>query len=269
MSLYLGEKKVGTNSTIVKEVPKEKFGATVDTFFGDVDANGNYTKPTQYPLIDLSGVKSVPASGMSYLFNHKKISGVVANDVTSVGISAFANFNSSSYSRGDEVYKIEFNGLEEITAQGAFLDFFSGNAYLDVRPVIRFIKLRVVNGNQIFYNAFPYEKIVPDETFPSLEEIAGNTNPFYNFSALPTDKIFKFSKLKKITGATSSTYATFKRSSKAIWHLPSVVDISGYVFDNSGTSEIHFAAANQAAIEACPNYANKWGATNATIYFDL
>ena len=33
--------------------------------------------------------------------------------------------------------------------------------------------------------------------------------------------------------------------------------------------EIHFAAKNKEAIEALSDYSNKFGATNATIYFDI
>ena len=33
--------------------------------------------------------------------------------------------------------------------------------------------------------------------------------------------------------------------------------------------EIHFAAKNKEAIEALSGYSNKFGATNATIYFDI
>lgn len=43
-----------------------------------------------------------------------------------------------------------------------------------------------------------------------------------------------------------------------------------YCFNNcTGLTEIHFRADAQATIEAMDGYADKWGATNATIYFDL
>ena len=40
-------------------------------------------------------------------------------------------------------------------------------------------------------------------------------------------------------------------------------------FRSSGVTEIHFRADAQAAVEATSNYAGKWGATNASIIFDL
>ena len=45
--------------------------------------------------------------------------------------------------------------------------------------------------------------------------------------------------------------------------------INGVFRDCTAMTEIHFRADMQATIEAMSQYANKWGATNATIYFDL
>lgn len=43
-----------------------------------------------------------------------------------------------------------------------------------------------------------------------------------------------------------------------------------YAFENdTGITEIHFPASAQTAIEQWTGFADKWGATNATIYFDL
>ena len=40
-------------------------------------------------------------------------------------------------------------------------------------------------------------------------------------------------------------------------------------FSCRSLKEIHFAAKNKEAIEALSDYSNKFGATNATIYFDI
>ena len=42
-------------------------------------------------------------------------------------------------------------------------------------------------------------------------------------------------------------------------------------YNCSSLTELHFGAANQAAIEASPGYSTAWGrgAGNVTIYFDL
>ena len=46
--------------------------------------------------------------------------------------------------------------------------------------------------------------------------------------------------------------------------------VGSFAFNScSSLTEIHFAAANQSKIEASSYYSSKWGADNATIYFDL
>ena len=40
-------------------------------------------------------------------------------------------------------------------------------------------------------------------------------------------------------------------------------------YDCSSLKEIHFAVKNKKAIEAQSGYSDKFGATNATIYFDI
>jgi len=52
--------------------------------------------------------------------------------------------------------------------------------------------------------------------------------------------------------------------------LPACTSVGDYAFyDCSTLSAIHFAAANQATIEALSGYSSKFGASSATIYFDL
>ena len=53
-------------------------------------------------------------------------------------------------------------------------------------------------------------------------------------------------------------------------NLPAATSIGNYAFRAcSNLKEIHFSAANKATIQANSYYSSKWGATNATIYFDL
>ena len=52
--------------------------------------------------------------------------------------------------------------------------------------------------------------------------------------------------------------------------LPKATSIGDHTFSySSALTEIHFAKANQATIEALSGYSSKFGAKNATIYFDL
>ena len=52
--------------------------------------------------------------------------------------------------------------------------------------------------------------------------------------------------------------------------LPNVTNVGNAAFYYCDLlMEIHFAVKNKEAIEALSDYSNKFGATNATIYFDL
>ena len=53
-------------------------------------------------------------------------------------------------------------------------------------------------------------------------------------------------------------------------NLPKVTSIGRGAFSScSKLTAIHFSASNKSKIEANSYYSSKWGATNATIYFDL
>ena len=69
---------------------------------------------------------------------------------------------------------------------------------------------------------------------------------------------------------TVENYAFSGCSSLASIDLPNVtiVRINAFLSCKS-LKEIHFATKNKEAIEALSGYSNKFGATNATIYFDI
>ena len=65
-------------------------------------------------------------------------------------------------------------------------------------------------------------------------------------------------------------YAFAHCSSLTSIHLPKVTSIGSYAFDYcSSLTSIHFAAKNKETIEALSGFSSKFGATKATIYFDL
>ena len=69
---------------------------------------------------------------------------------------------------------------------------------------------------------------------------------------------------------TVGSYAFYDCSSLTSINLPNVttVEINAF-YGCESLKEIHFAAKNKKAIEALRDYSNKFGATNATIYFDI
>lgn len=252
--------KIGEIQSGGEVVDKTKFGVSIDDIFGNVDADGMYVAPTEPFVLDLSGVKSVKADAFTGAFVARPVSRVVANDIISVGDRAFKN----SFADNPNGLVVNFDGLEQIETREVFYTAFVYAKSLTAS----FAKLKKVSGASVFREAFRDKKIIPDEVFPALEEISG-TDAFTQFGQFVRDDVITFGKVKKVVGSSASYNATFIFYQMVIWHFPSAIDFSGYIFYSTGAKEIHFAAANQAAIEACAGYTNKWGATNATIYFDL
>ena len=189
MGLYFGGKLV--SPVVTKEVAKTKFGASADTWIGDVDANGVLNKTTWKGALNFAGVKEIGTKGLYYTFYELKgITSVDLSSLTTVGIDSM--YYAFCHCTG--ITSVNLSSLQSVGDKGL--------AYA-------------------FYNC----KLLTAISFPSLTDV--QTNSF-----------------------GSSTYEGAFRNCAAL-------------------TEIHFRADMQATIEAMSQYADKWGATNATIYFDL
>lgn len=267
MTVYLGKNPVGVGRIVEKKVAKEKFGATVDSFLGDVDANGNLSRPADIEELNLAGVKSVGINSMQYAFAGRNIKRFIANDVESIENSGFNHCFDTS-----KIEKVSFDGIEEINKGGVFSNCFYGCYYL---THLSFKKLKRITGNYAFQSVISNTlalTLTYDEIFPSLEEVAGDT-AFETGRSYKANEVITFSKVKKITGGKGQYYSTFGSfyAQNTVWNFPNATEFTAYIW-NAGVSyagEIHFAAANQAAIEACEGYSYKWGFAGATIFFDL
>lgn len=272
MTVYLGKNQVGVGRVVEKKVAKEKFGVTVDSFLGDVDADGNYVLPSEPVEINLAGIKSVPNNGFVYRFSGIRNLVVNANDVVSVGSEGFKYaFTTPNTLNSDSLY-VSFDSLEFIDSPSVFEYACQNRSSFYNKTSVSFKKLKKIAAN----NAFQYFGNQIDQDFdvifPSLEEISGNS-VFNSAFRMVKDDVVTFSKIKKITGGNATYTSTFGGFyvQNTIWNFPSATEFTGYVWNvgSSYAGEIHFAAANQAAIEACEGYSYKWGFQNATIYFDL
>mgnify|MGYP003292198929 CR=1 FL=1 len=252
---------------------RTKFGVGIDTFLGDVDVDGNYILPTEPAEINLAGVKTV---GEYYFYNRFINIGtlkVIANDIINVGAHAFEDCFSVLNMDMDNSIEIQFDNLEKVESDSAFKGALSNrNTTFGKKHFIQFLKLKKISGAQCFAQFASDLPLVIDEVFPALEEIAGN-NVMTNICKIDNSSIITYSKVKKITGATTTYQSVFGgvNAQNTIWNFPSATEFTGYIWNTNASyvGEIHFAAANQAAIEACDGYTNKWGFKGATIYFDL
>ena len=113
--------------------------------------------------------------------------------------------------------------------------------------------------------------------FSSLQTI-GNYGLSHTFDGCTGLTSVDFSSLQTI-GDRGLNYAFNLCNKITTISFPSLTSVQTDSFGSSTTNnafrdctaltEIHFRADMQTTIEAMSQYANKWGATNATIYFDL
>lgn len=259
---------------IGETVDKSKYGVTIDNLLGDVLPNGILTRPTASFEVIVDGATEI--NNYTYAFYGLPVSKASFPNLKIIQLSIADSVGSLAYafympSRKTSVLtEIEFPSLEQILSFGLYSTF----SYAACKQ-IEFPKLQLV-GSSGCASAFEYSSI-ENAVFNTLEEIqnGGFTSAFYNCIQL---RNISFNALKTI-GVNAFNYAFRGCISLSSISFPALVSVQTSSFGSSTTNvafrdctaltEIHFRADMQATIEATTGYSNKWGATNATIYFDL
>ena len=215
--LYIGDSQ-GTPAIIkIEEVPKTKFGISVDAFLGDVDENGTLLATTWTGALNFAGVKTVGVYGLRDVFyGCRGITSVDLSSLQTVGDSGL--FNAFRVCPG--ITSVDLSSLQSVDIYGLYFAFDSCTGITSVD----LSSLQSVGGYGMQYMFRDCRKIATI-SFPSLIDV--QTNSF----------------------GSSTSNGAFRNC--------------------TALTEIHFRADMQTTIEAMSQYANKWGATNATIYFDL
>jgi hypothetical protein len=234
---------------------------------GEISANGVLTFPTTAIDLDFTGVRQINSvSCFAYRWAYsQRVKTVSFPDLTYLGaVSIFSN----AFYDCDTLEEISFPKLKNISTDGfsrAFqncgklkkatfpeIEKFQGFSYAFNGSGLEEIYLPKVKefyyGGGYTFQDCKYLKVV---SMPLLEKT--DTNSFNAiFSGCTSLETISFPSLTTIpaNGFGSATYS--------------------YAFRNcTALTEIHFRADMQATIEAMTGYSTKWGATNATIYFDL
>ena len=271
MTLYIGDKPVGLMKVVkdTKYIEKTKFGVSIDDLLGNVDENGSYSKRSAPVSLNLSGVKSTANFAFAYLFAYyfSKELTITANDLVSVGERAFYY---AAYTAGKiDKFVATFDSLTEIKNSYAFSYF--GPAGADEYSVV-FLSLEYIKGTAVFDHAFSGTFVNSGQidlgtVFPKLRHVEGST---VFGTAVPSSStkriIVRLNLVETIIGPTSQYSAAFYNL-YGDFYFPKCTQAENYIFYPGNKCVVHFAAANQAAIEACPGYDKMFGASE--IYFDL
>lgn len=264
-----------------------KFGATLDTFMGDVDANGVLQAPSAETNLVFSGVTDLGDNALAYVYsNSSSIKSLAFPNLGKIsGTSAMLSICDNCKS----LASVQFPILKEVTADTACKYMLKGC----LLKSIKFPLLETITGHEAFREAFISCSNLESVQFPKLKKIgddtATGTNAGHFYYALRNaSKVtsLEFPELTAIYCTASTSASTFYGNGqiqKMYFPKLSVIDKSpAFSFSTSNAqnniflscsslTEIHFGAANQAAIEATSGYPTLWGrgAGNATVYFDL
>ena len=221
-----------------------QFGLTAEQMLGTLDGEGNLTYPI-LPSITFTGLKSIPTNGFYYKFyrrNFETGATVSFPDLTNSAISGI----SSCFNSCPSLTSADLSALTTVEDNGLYFCFYACTSLTSV-DLSALTTVDTGGLNSCFFGC------------ASLTSV--------DLSALTT--VDNLGLASCFIGCTSLTSISF----------PSLTSVQtnsfgsasyNYCFTNcTALTEIHFRADAQTAIEAMTGYADKFGASSSTIYFDL
>ena len=220
-----------------------QFGLTAEQMVGTADTDGNLTYPT-LPSITFTGFKYIPDFGYRYKFfqrNFETGASVAFPDLTNVAINSM----DSCFGQSPSLTSVDLSALTTVGASGMASCFYLCTSLTSVD----LSALTTVDTNGLYYCFHDCESLTSVD-LSSLTSV-GRLGLSYCFGECASLTTISFPALTDVQ--TDSFGGT-----------------NSYCFRNcTALTEIHFRADMQTTIEAMTGYADKWGATGATIYFDL
>lgn len=274
-----------------------------DNTFADITSIGSYALYYEYycrsanasnpgGVINFDNVTSISTYGLHNAFGSCNIASVSFNSL----VQLKDDFSlSSSFKYNDNLTSISFPSLNSITGKYALtycfnncdsltsvsfpeLETASGYSCLDSflsecnsLTTASFPKLKTLGGNSC-YNIFDRDTALTSVDFPVLTSME-SSGLYYAFSGCKSLTTISFPSLTTV-GSSSFSYCFQNCTALTTISFPALTTVQSNSFTNcfkncTNLTSIHFPASMQSTIEATTGYSSKWGATNATIYFDL
>lgn len=280
---------ITTYADAIEDISANKYGVSIDTLLGDVDTNGVLQAP-QVAGDFICNARSIsPNTSFQSKFINTNITSFKMPLLESTGDSTFNNCCNGC----SNLTEVDFSSLTVASSQSFTKAFLYTGA-----TSFSFPELTTIEGLRTFHSAFDHSKGITFN-FTKLVRIGSSSassidsghfaNAFsylgYEAGSYVTNLSLTFPELTSIycTGSSGSDGTFAENNSLQKLYFPKLNTIthgSGAASYNKAAAknifyncpnltEIHFALDNQAAIEATAGYSTKWGAANATIYFDL
>lgn len=215
-----------------------KYGASVDTFIGDV-VDGVLQAPTAPTALNFAGITEIRENALCYTFYQNTI-------ITSVDLSLVQSVDklglNNTFCDCRGITSLYLSSLQSVGYQALYYTFCGCSG---ITGTLDLSSLTTV-GDRGLYNTFRNCKKITSVYLSSLQSVGsdGMSSTFRECAGLTT---MSFPSLTSVQ--TNSLNNAFAYCTEL--------------------TEIHFRADMQATIEACTGYENKFGATNASIIFDL
>lgn len=253
MTVYLGNKPVGVTKIVKQKVAKKKFGASIDNIIGDVDADGVYSAPvapSDTVILDLSSIKTISSKGFEWAF--VSLEGDYFLDFSNLEVVYSYGLRNSASAGGTNVIPLKvtgvnFKSLKRVESYGIAVAFYS--QYID--GILDLSSLEYI-GNYGMQNGFYKCTGITGVLVPNLREV-GKSGLYGAFNGCTKITSVSFPSL---TVVSTDSFGSSSASTRIFYNC-------------TGITEIHFRADMQATIEAMNGYSAKFGATNASIMFDL
>lgn len=137
-----------------------KFGANLDTFIGEIDANGKLQLPTEQSDLVFTGVQSIV--NLIYKFTRTGIKSVSFPDL--VSLASGSSISGAFYDCPNNT-SANFGALQEVSKSYALQNTFGFNPVL---TTVNFPELVTLTGEKAFENCFIYDTDLTTINFPKL-----------------------------------------------------------------------------------------------------
>ena len=278
-----------------------KYGVSIDNLLGNVDADGQLSVPYSGFVFNGAGIKSLGENALAYKFATSDT--YKCSPVTKILLPDLLQASTASLTyvanQARFLIEVDLGLITDISSSSALKNAFGSAQSL---ATVRAPNVVTISGGFACQNAFEFTSLTRN-AFPNLTTISGDSackymyrgctfNTLgldnlttisgasacqYMFNSLTID-VAEFPKLTTITGSQACRY-WFQLSTVKKVYFPALTTVDTGVFGSSAgngafascsqLTEIHFRADAQATIEAMSGYTVKWGASSASIFFDL
>lgn len=201
MTVYLGKTPVGLGRIVEKKVAKKKYGATVDTFLGDVDANGLLQSPTNPVDAVFTGVKNIAKNALAYKFQSSNITSLDLSELESLDYEACCRYMCDNCQFLTSVNMSNIKRMTEMNTCQSMFNACPNLSHVQLNNLTEIIGTDRGSGASTCRTMFQLCKSLREIDLNKLETIQGSNACSYMFNGCSALQSVGLASLKMISGA--------------------------------------------------------------------